>query len=364
MSLRINIVTNNEHPNSRAFNCPLLATRQLFRKEGINLDFVFSPSAGRVFDADILFVNSNVFKGDFAKDRTRVFRFLEEASRRHLKIFWFDTTESSSCNHFDILPYVDCLMKGQLLADRSLYLKGFRTGAIFTDYIDTLYNAGEKAVEFPLPDPAQMHKLALSWNSCFENYNESRYALKSRIRQKLRRFTALAMDEHIAIDFSEVSEERPIDVSCRVGPPTGMPSHIAHRKAIANALRKLGADTGMIPPGDYFDELRRSKISIGPFGNGEISFRDYEAIICGATLLKPDIGHLETWPELFQVDRTFVSHKWDLSDLSSKIAGLIERPAMRVRIAWEAQEVYKRAISEQGLSTFVGRMACAIESRT
>ena len=363
MSLRINIITNNEHPNSRAFNCPLLATREIFRKEGFDLKFVFSANSGRAFDADVLFINSNVFKGDLAKDRTRVYRYLEDASKHHLRIFWFDTTESSSCNHFDILPYVDCLMKGQLLADRSLYLKGFRTGTIFTDYLDSIYKADERLANHPLPDPSQMHKLALSWNSCFENYNESRYDLKNRIRQKLRPFTAHALPEHIQIVFSEISDERPIDISCRVGPPTGMLSHIAHRKAIAHALRKLGADTGMIPPGDYFDELRRSKISIGPFGNGEISFRDYEAIICGATLLKPDIGHLETWPELFQVDRTFVAHKWNLSDIESKVAGLLERPAMRTRIAWEAQEIYKRALSEQGLATFVGRMTCAIESR-
>lgn len=363
MSLRVNIVTNNGHPNSRAFNCPLLATRQLFRKEGFDLNFVFSRSMGSPFDADILFINSNVFRNDLVRDRSRIYRFLEEASSLHRKVFWFDTTESSACNHFDVLPYVDSLMKGQLLADRSLYLKGFRTGTLFTDYFDTLYNAGEPQVSFPLPDPAQMHKLALSWNSCFENYNESRFNLKNRIRQRLRRFTAHTLSEHIQIEFSEVSDERPVSVSCRIGPPTGQPSHIAHRKAIANIMRKIGADTGMIPPGDYFDELRRSKISIGPFGNGEISFRDYEAIICGAALLKPDIGHLETWPELFQVDRTFVAHKWDLSDLEAKIESLLDRHAMRTRIAWEAQEVYRRAISDQGLATFVGRLVCAMESR-
>ena len=73
---------------------------------------------------------------------------------------------------------------------------------------------------------------------------------------------------------------------------------------------------------------------------------------------------METWPELFQLDRTFVAHKWDLSDLESKLAGLLERPAMRTRIAWEAQEIYRQAISPQGLATFVGRLVCAIESRS
>jgi hypothetical protein len=363
MTLRINVITNNEHPDSRAFNCPLLATRSLFASSGFDLRFRFSSEASRVFDADILFINSHSFRNELAKDRSHIYKFLEEAAHRHLKIFWFDTTESSCCNHFDVLPYVDCLMKGQMLADRSQYLKGFRTGTPYTDYFDSLYKCSEPEVSWPLPDPAHMHKLALSWNSCFEDYNESRFKLPGRLRQRLRRFTAYALEEHIELEFSEVSEERPVNISCRVGPPSGMPSHIAHRKAIAGKLRKMGADTSMIPPGDYFDELRRAKLSIGPFGNGEISFRDYEAIICGAALLKPDIGHMETWPELFQLDRTFLSFSWDLSDLEAKIESLLEHPAMRTRIAWEAQEVYRHAISPQGLSTFVGRMVCAIESR-
>jgi hypothetical protein len=312
----------------------------------------------------VLFVNSDAFRQELKNDRDKVFSFLDEAVGRKLKIFWFDTTEGSSCSHFDVLPYVDCLMKGQLLTDRSLYLKGFRTGSLYTDFFDEFYKCGETPVPRPLPDPAHMHKLAISWNSCFENYGESRFALKNRLRQSLRRFTALShIDESLSVEFFDVNEERPIDISCRVGPPTGKPSHIAHRKAIAHKLKELGADTGMIPPSDYFDELRRSKLSIGPFGNGEISSRDYEAIICGAALVKPDMSHMETWPELFQVDRTFVPHKWDLSDLKEKVQTLLDDSALRKRIAWEGQDVYRQTVSYQGLTTFTRRLVCALESR-
>ena len=366
MSVRINILTNNEHPNSRAFNCPLLATRDIFLKRGYELHFRFSSPASCLEGADILFVNSNVFRNALAKNRQQVFSFLEKAARSHLRIYWFDSTESSSCNHFDVLPYVDCLLKGQMLADRSQYLKGFKTGSPFTDYFDQLYKCSLPEAQPPLPQAEHMHKLALSWNSCFEDYNESRFKFGSRLRQRLRRYTAhTAMKVNIKIDFAEISAERPVNISCRLhGSQPGNAALAAHRKALVHLLKKLGADTAIIAPSDYFDELRRSKIAIGPFGAGEITFRDYEAIICGATLVKPDMSHIETWPELFQVDRSFIAHKWDLSDLEEKLTYLLERSAMRSRIAWEAQEIYHRAISPQGLETFAGRLACAIESRS
>ena len=42
--------------------------------------------------------------------------------------------------------------------------------------------------------------------------------------------------------------------------------------------------------------MRHSRICISPFGYGEICWRDFEAILCGCLVVKPDMSHVETNP--------------------------------------------------------------------
>jgi len=366
MKIRANVITNNDLPGSKAFNCPLLATYELFREFGYDLRFSFSPESWRLGEADCILVNSNVFRHDWREGKDRIFRFLEKAScGGKTKVFWFDTSESTMSNQFEVLPYVDCFLKSQMFIDKTLYLGKFRTGSIFGDFFDLLYGAGEQDFEPPPPDPSQMHKLAISWNTAYENYSESRYGLGCRIRQELRRFSSLPipLQESLDIEFSEIAIERPIDVSCRIWTAVSKPALKAHRDAIAKIMESLKVPTGRIPAERYFEELRSSKIAVGAFGPGEITLRDFEIILSGAALMKPELSHLETWPELFQEGKTFLSYKWDLSDLQEKIESLLENPSLRTSLAWEAQENYRRALSPHGLGIFVKRLSCAIESR-
>ena len=75
--------------------------------------------------------------------------------------------------------------------------------------------------------------------------------------------------------------------------------------------------------------MQNSIASVGPFGLGEITLRDYEVIISGSTLLKPDISFLETWPNLFIENETYVPIKWDLSNLLDTVKLLNENPKLR-----------------------------------
>ncbi len=367
MKIRVNVITDNDLPGSRAFNCPLLATYELFREFGYELKFAFSPESWWLGEAECLMINSNVFRQDWKTDKERIFRFLEKAAcGGKTKIFWFDTSESAMSNQFEVLPYVDCFLKSQLLIDKSLYMGKFKTGTVFGDFFKMLYGTeGDEEPDLAPPDPSQLHKLGVSWNICFENYSESRYGLGSRIRQELRRFSALPLplQESLDIEFSEIAIERPVNVSCRIWTALGKPAFKAHRNAIAEAMLPLKAPSERIPTESYFEELRSSKIAVGAFGPGEITIRDFEIILSGAALLKPDLSHLETWPEIFQEGKTFLAYKWDLSDLREKAESLLENHSLRTSLAWEAQETYRRALSPHGLGIFVGRVVCALESR-
>jgi hypothetical protein len=356
--IKINTITNNSCPNSRAFNCPLLAARNFFAAKGFKLNFFFDFSE-KVFDCDIIFVNSNVFRSDWQKDKGKIFSFLEKAKNHNLKIIWFDTTDSTWCTQFEALPYVDIFLKSQLLKDRKQYLKPFRTGRIFTDFFDDLYDCNEDSVEYPAPKEEELEKLDISWNTCFENYTHTRYMLPARIKQKLRPKTANILGEKFKIKFIPVMKERNVSISCRVGLSHSRKSVIAHRQAIMDILKKRGVDCGKIPLNEYFNEMKNAVIGIGPFGVGEITLRDYEIIICGSTLVKPDMTHLETWPELFKPDETFVAHKWDLSDFEEVISKVLNHDDWRQEIALKAQNAYREAVS--GMDHFAERLIAKIK---
>ena len=59
---------------------------------------------------------------------------------------------------------------------------------------------------------------------------------------------------------------------------------------------------------------------ISPFGWGEICFRDFESIILGKLLIKPNCDHIITWPNIYQ-DNMYVPIDWDASNLDFALYG-------------------------------------------
>ena len=356
----INVLTNNSCPNSKAFNCPILASNIFFDEKGYRFVFHFKISP-KVVNCDALLINSNVFRFHWKSKKDKIFEFLDIARTNKLKILWFDTTDSTWCTQFEVMPYVDLLLKSQVFKDRRMYLQRFRTGRIFTDIFDDLYLSGEKEEFFPLPTEGDLSRIKISWNTCFENYTESRFRLTARLHQKTRPLLSGILRENLNIRFTPPDIKRDIKVSCRLGLSHSRPSIVTHRKHVIEIMGRMGVPTSKISLPDYFSELRNSQIGIGPFGVGEITLRDFEIIICGAALVKPEMCHLETWPSLFQEDKTYISHKWDLSDLEDKIFRLIYSPEHRLSIAINAQKIYKDQISPQGLACFAERLIKLIE---
>jgi len=355
MPTLIHILTNNDCPNSRAFNAPLLGAKEAFRRRGFSLHFSFGPPPSHAH-GDILFINSNIFRPFWRHSPNKIFCALSNYRQQAQKILWFDTTDSTWCTQFEAMPYVDRFLKSQWLKDRRPYLKPFRTGRIFTDAFDDLYHAGETPVDYPAARPEDLDKLGLSWNTCFENYTVDRHGLPARLRQRLRPWLANFAGERLTPTFDPPRNRRPVTVSCRVGLGHDRPSVVAHRRAILTTLAPFGVSGEKIPLSQYFQELRNSQIGIGRFGVGEITLRDYEIVLCGAALVKPDLGHLETWPDLFQPGRTYQPHRWDLADLREQVELLLAEPERRLALAEAAQEVYREALSETGMDAFAERL--------
>lgn len=136
--------------------------------------------------------------------------------------------------------------------------------------------------------------------------------------------------------------EREIDLHARFD-AHGTPWYGVMRSEAEAALAKfddlrLASGFG-IPRHRFISELRHAKICFSPFGYGEVCWRDYEAIMAGAVLLKPDTGHIETHPDIFLPWETYVPLRWDLADFNDTLRRLLKDAGLRQSIAAQAHAV-------------------------
>lgn len=104
---------------------------------------------------------------------------------------------------------------------------------------------------------------------------------------------------------------------------------------------------GRVRRPQFFAEMRRSQLCYSPFGYGEVCWRDYEAFATGALLIKPDMGHLRTFPEVFLPGETYVPLRWDSADLTAQVQHWLADTTARQRISDAASELMHQHIRRE-----------------
>jgi hypothetical protein len=84
--------------------------------------------------------------------------------------------------------------------------------------------------------------------------------------------------------IAEAAPRKDIDLSYRVTIPADgwiAPLRLGaiHRLKSFTGEYQLVATMDRIPPAEFQDELRRSRIRVSPFGHGEICIRDFEVVL-------------------------------------------------------------------------------------
>jgi hypothetical protein len=352
---KINILTANNNPNSFSFIFPFLANKNRLEERGIKIRPVYSVRAAR--DSDILFVDSKFFKYLWRDRAEDVYGFLETARRGTGSVLWFDTADSTGTPNFQVLPYVDGYYKNQALKDRRAYLNRYYRDRIYFDYYHRrfgLADEGETGCGC-LPDEKDIDKIHVSWNQALSDHGifGNNYSLWGSIKSRIRRYYPRAA---YSARFTGSGRARRIDIAARFGLSHRRNIVRYHRGLLAKELERFGVDTAPVDRITYYRELENSKISVSPFGLGEITYKDFESILCGALLVKPDMGHMETWPDLYKEGETYVKCGWDFSDITGRIKGLLAEPERITRISAAAQENYRYYLSGRGRDEFCDRV--------
>lgn len=260
---------------------------------------------------------------------------LREASpaARLVCLDWFSPLDLRNAARMD--PLVDVYVKKHVFRDRSQYGRATQGDTNLTDYFGRRAGLSEPMVEFPVP-PGFLDKLVLG-----PSFPTAPGILPALLGQR------------------PAAADRPIDLHARFT-IEGTPWYRAMRSEAQAALAALGDLTllheGAVPLHRFLIELQRAKLCFSPFGYGEVCWRDYEAIMAGAVLIKPDMGHVETDPDIFVPWETYVPVRWDLADFGDTVRRLSADLPQRERIAGQAFEVLQNWLRSDRFSRNLGRM--------
>jgi hypothetical protein len=131
----------------------------------------------------------------------------------------------------------------------------------------------------------------------------------------------------------------------------------AHAESIVSSMSDINSVTGAnINYSQYIKEMEQSKLCFSPFGFGEVCWRDYEAIMCGTLLVKPDMSHVETNPNIYRPFETYIPVKWDFSDVPDKIRYYLANKDESAKIVSNAYAVLRNNISGESFLSSIAKI--------
>jgi glycosyltransferase involved in cell wall biosynthesis len=319
---------------------PFFSHRDVLRRElGLVFQHIHAhtfaeiESAAEGLKADVFFIRPAWQESPI--DAERVMAKLRHQNP-NAKIIFIDPFDQTSSRFFNVLPYVDRLLKYQRLKDVSAYTQPFTGGTFLTDRLtkELGYDLNNWHVGSEVPSGYES-RIDTSWY----------LSLIPRFQRQLFRRP---------LPWEQRWHKQDIDIFCHVsyGPRNNLEWYGQHRMAAIELLKPLGSTYRLAISGEYsgertvstrqyFNEIKRSRIAFSPFGWGEITLRDYEAVIHGCLLVKPSVDHIDVAPNIFIPGETYVPVRWDYADLVEKCRYYLEHPDEADRIIHNAREAYK-----------------------
>lgn len=348
---------------------PVFLCKNLIESMGYRLRFlsIFDLSVHRLSDNVIVDIR---IKKDLIKKRdatqkekeSTITKFLSQIKNNVKSLIFFDNLDSTSIL-FYVLPYVDFYYKKQLLKDKSLYEKVLFGNRLFTDYYNKKYNVGEGEYSHTVNlqnDKLDIylknkHKIGISWNilMSINNFQSNLSRIMYILTRKLNiRYGRFDKDRKYIISANYFKNYRKTVISFQ--------REKMHKFLSEHPLSEEFS-LGIVPKKKYIKNMLESKFVVSPFGWGEICYRDYEAFITGAALIKPDMNHLETWPDLYIPYETYLPISWDIEEWNYEFKNIIANEVRRKKIAIEGQNRFKKLWSEKGMQDFSQRFIKLID---
>jgi glycosyltransferase involved in cell wall biosynthesis len=237
------------------------------------------------------------------------------------RLAFLDWSPSSDLRYAEPLnPYISAYVKRQVLRERRRHRETLLGETHLSDFFNRHYRIAEPLNRYHVPDDF-WSKLWLSPHLGFSH---------PMLAAFLRGFPEGGRDIDLNARFSMEGPEWRVAMRQEA---------VEQMAELESRYRVAGRDR--LEHKAYAAELRRSRLCFSPYGEGELSWRDFQAMAAGSLLLKPDMSHLECAPEVFLPYETYVPLAWDLSDFQEKVAYYLGHEAEREAIARRAFDLLR-----------------------
>ncbi|EKB49142.1 hypothetical protein [Cecembia lonarensis] len=287
---------------------PLYKNKNLIKQKGYKINLFYNIHSPKIFDCDLIIVHVRyTFKNGKQKER-----FFNDLKDRKIIIVLFDGFDTSGIPNFEDYIYLDKVWKKQIFKDKSFYLTATNDTAVrpwLNNQEPLLYEKYQKATH------QDLEKLLIGWNIGLCSYINFNYGFLNRFKNfhnyKVLKEFNFNLIKRYSFSFRGEKNYSNNKIS-------------SQRNKLYDILTTIDLEEsiigGKVSKSEYLRELELSKISVSPFGWGEICHRDFESMYSQAILFKPDVSHLETFPNFFINNETYIPLRWDLSDTEQKIS--------------------------------------------
>ena len=100
-----------------------------------------------------------------------------------------------------------------------------------------------------------------------------------------------------------------------------------------------------LPFQEYMNALYQSKLSISPFGQGEVCYRDFEVFELGVAMVKPTMDIVNTHPNPYIPNETYIPVDLDWEELNETVLGMLDKPDKIQYIVENSRKVYDELYS-------------------
>jgi hypothetical protein len=291
----------------------------------VNFDLL-EPNRSLVQLADIIF-----FQPWFIRGEERIVEVLLKIREVNssAKVIFLDAYAPLDLRYAkDVESLINVYVKKQFFSDYSEYAKATYGDTNLVEYYNRLFNIPDlEKVQFNVPTEF-INKLHLGPGF----------------------FTSRKMLPTFTLSDKPVFSEKTIDVHARLA-VKGSDWYQAMREHALLMCNKVKTNSiissELVSFRQYWKELEAARICFSPFGYGEVCWRDYEAIMSGALLIKPDMSHIKMEPNIFIPFVTYIPISWDFSDLPEKIEYYLRNKEEREEITKAAYSVLHNYFQEK-----------------
>ena len=339
--IKIKLYELDVHRNECAFR-PYLWAHNILRDVGI--EFTQGDSYDYAWVAQASFLNKKV---SLQESIDNGLEFLSKITGDYMLLDGQDST--SLIGSYEVFKESKALflLKNSLLKDRSLYKQGWQLGRYY-------WGPGD----YKLDD--------------FDQYSD-------RILLSGTNWLATHW-AGVNVQWYDYSKPKEYDVSAMFQYPQGVDvyehgqlqsvHYDNHRKPMMNILSDMNYNIAKLENGvrvsheEYYQRISNAKILLAPYGYGEMAPRDLDAAQFGAILIKPDMSHVDTYPNPFIDKETYIACKHDYSDIEEKIEDVLGNYNNYSYIIENARKKFSELYRPENIALYVYNIMKKLEGVT